>query len=31
MPSIKSLLVTALIAIVAIAAAKKLPVVRNYL
>ena len=31
MPSFKSILVTAAIAIAAIIAAKKLPVVRNYL
>lgn len=31
MPSFKSILVTAVIAVVAITVAKKLPVVRNYL
>lgn len=31
MPSIKSLVIMALVAVAAIAVAKKLPVVRNYL
>ncbi len=31
MPSLKSLLITAVVAVVAVAAAKNLPVVRNYL